>query len=365
MKLLFFIASLQCGGAERVSATLCNRWAETGWDVTIATFDDGSDPPFFPLSPRVRHVTLDLKRRSTGIAYSIANNLRRIPKLRRFVARERPDRIVSFIDGTNVLVLIAAKGTGIPVVVSERIDPSQHPIPAPWRWLRRITYPWARAIVLQTRSAAAHWPASWARRIEVVPNPVPRLAPGPAASTVESSGRPCLIVGMGRLEPQKGFDLLIRAFARIASVRPDWTLRILGDGPERAALKREARESGVAERIHLTGREADAAGVLRRADLFVLSSRYEGFPNALCEAMACGLPVVSFDCPSGPAEIIRDGVDGLLVPREDVPALASAIARLIDDPPLRRALAQRAAEVSDRFSVETIAARWDAILAGA
>ena len=361
MKLLFFISSLECGGAQRVCVTLCNRWAERGWDVTVATFDDGTVPPFFPLVPGVRHVTLGLQRRSTGIVHSVINNLKRLRRLRRFVARERPDRILSFIDATNVLTLLAAKGTGIPVVVSERIDPSRHKIPGPWRILRRLTYPWARAIVLQTQAAAAYFPASWASRIVVVPNPVSAI-PAAAPRAAQRRKDRGLVVGLGRLERQKGFDLLIRAFAAIARERPDWDAVILGDGPERDALAVEIARAGLTGRISLPGRESDAVGALRRADLFVLSSRYEGFPNALCEAMACGLPVVAFDCPSGPAEIVRDGVDGLLVPAEDIGALSEAMARLIADPEGRRRMGARAAEVSDRFSLERIASLWERIL---
>jgi GalNAc-alpha-(1->4)-GalNAc-alpha-(1->3)-diNAcBac-PP-undecaprenol alpha-1,4-N-acetyl-D-galactosaminyltransferase len=358
VKVLFFISSLQCGGAERVSVMLCNGFAQRGWDVTLATFDDGSVPPFFPVAPGVRHVTLGLHRRSTGVVHSVVNNVRRVPRLSRFVADERPDRIVSFIDGTNVLALLASRGTGIPVIVSERIDPAQHRIPVPWRILRRLTYRWASAIVVQTRAAAAYFPKSWQSRIAVVPNPV-----GKASSRADMDAAvPQRIVAMGRLERQKGFDLLVRAFARIAREHPGWTLTILGEGSERASLEREIAASGVADRIALPGREADVAGVLRRSGLFVLSSRYEGFPNALCEAMALGLPVVSFDCPSGPAEIIRDGVDGLLVPAEDVDALASTISRLIADPGRMRELSRRAVEISDRFSEERIDALWRSIL---
>jgi glycosyltransferase involved in cell wall biosynthesis len=252
-------------------------------------------------------------------------------------------------------------GTGIPVVVSERIDPSQHPIPWPWRLLRRLTYPRARAIVLQTRAAASYFPASWAGRIVVVPNPVPATsAPGPGGVRPRDGRR--LIVGMGRLERQKGFDLMIRAFAAIAGERPDWDATILGDGPERGALAAAIAGAGMTERIALPGRESDAMGVLRRADLFVLSSRYEGFPNALCEAMACGLPVVAFDCRSGPAEIVRDGVDGLLVPAGDVGALASAMSKLTGDPERRRAMGARATEVSERFSIDGVAALWESVL---
>jgi len=358
VKILFFISSLQCGGAERVSVTLCHRFAERGWDVTLATFDDGSVPPFFPLSPGVRHVPLGLQRRSTGLAHSVMNNVRRVRRLARFIAAERPDRIVSFIDGTNVLALLASRGTGIPVVVSERIDPARHRIPMPWRVLRRLTYKWASAIVVQTQAAAGYFPASWQSRIAIVPNPVAKAPPSDEAD----AQAPPRIVAMGRLDPQKGFDLLIRAFARVAASHPGWTLTILGEGPERADLERRIAASGVSERISLPGREANVAGVLRRSGLFVLSSRYEGFPNALCEAMACGLPVISFDCPSGPAEIIRDGVDGVLVPPEDVEALASTISRLIADPALRRELSRRAIEISDRFSDARIEAMWGTIL---
>jgi glycosyltransferase involved in cell wall biosynthesis len=361
VKLLVFIASLECGGAERVSVTLCNHWAERGWDVTLATFDDGTVPPFFPPARGVRHVRLGLQRRSTGAVHSVINNLRRVPRLRRFVALERPDCILSFIDGTNVLALIAARGTGIPVVVSERVDPSRHPIPWPWRVLRRVTYLWARAIAVQTRSIAAYFPASWRGRIAVIPNPVPKLAVK-TADAPRAAGARRSIVGMGRLERQKGFDLLIRAFASIATMRPEWDLTILGEGSERGALAAEIARSGLSGRITLQGLEPDAVRALSRADLFVLSSRYEGFPNALCEAMACGLPVIAFDCPSGPAEIVRHGVDGLLVPAENVEALAAAMAELMADPERRRALGVNAPDVATRFSVERIAARWERVL---
>lgn len=353
MKLLFFIASLQCGGAERVSVTLCNHWAARGWDVTIATLDDGSVPPFFPLAAKVRHVALGIVKPRSFVS--------RVLGLRRFVARERPDRIVSFIDETNVLVLLAARGTGIPVVVSVRTDPARHAIPRAWRILRRLTYPSARSIVVQTDTAATFFPASWASRVAVIPNPVPKMeasTPSPGSSDDATHQ----IVAMGRLGKEKGFDLLIRAFAGIARAYPAWELTIFGEGEERAALAGEIERSGVAGRVHLPGRTTDAAGVLRRSELFVLPSRYEGFPNALCEAMASGLPVIAFDCRSGPRTIVRDGVDGVLVPAEDVGLLSAAMARLVADPEGRRRMGARAVEVTDRFSVQRVASLWEQLL---
>jgi len=361
VKLLFFISHLQCGGAERVCVTLCNHWADRGWDITLATFDDGSQPPFFPLSPRVRHVPLGLHRRSTRLVHSVLNNARRVARLRKFVREQQPERILSFIDATNVLALIAAAGTGIPVVVGERVDPAQHPIPVAWRILRRLAYRRAFATAVQTRSSAAFFPASWQGRIVVIPNPIPEIAPK-SEEAPERAGARRSILAMGRLERQKGFDLLIRAFASIAPTRPEWDLTILGEGSERNALAEEISRLGLSGRIALPGREPDALGALRRADLFVLSSRYEGFPNALCEAMACGLPVISFDCPSGPADIVSDGVDGRLVPAEDVNALAAAMTELTGDAALRGAFGARATAVAARFSVERIAAIWERVL---
>jgi glycosyltransferase involved in cell wall biosynthesis len=330
---------------------LCNHWAERGWDVTIATLDDGSEPPFFPLAPKVRHVALGIAKRRI---------VPRVLGLRSFLARERPDRVVSFIDETNVLILLAARGMGIPVVVSVRTDPARHAIPRGWHILRRLTYPWARAIVVQTDTAATFFPASWASRVAVIPNPVPKVEALTPPRTPD--GATHRIVAIGRLGKEKGFDLLIRAFAGIARTHPGWELTILGEGEEREALNQEIERSGVAGRVRLSGRTTDTAGVLRRSELFVLPSRYEGFPNALCEAMACGLPVIAFDCRSGPRSIIRDDVDGLLVPAEDVGALSAAMARLIADPERRRQLGARAVEVSDRFSVQRIASQWEQVL---
>lgn len=170
---------------------------------------------------------------------------------------------------------------------------------------------------------------------------------------------------MGRLDRQKGFDLLIEAFSRIAAKHPDWSVHILGDGSERAALEALIESKHLAGRVVLRGWVDDPVAELRAAELFVLSSRFEGFPNALLEAMACGLPAVACDCPGGPAEIIRAGTDGLLVPPEDTAALAAALEQLMSDDELRARLAGRASEVKRRFSVERFFEQWEAVLRGA
>ena len=167
---------------------------------------------------------------------------------------------------------------------------------------------------------------------------------------------------MGRLTYQKGFDVLLRAFATIAKKHPGWQLLILGEGEMRPELERLRDDLELTNRALMPGLYNPPFPLLKQSQLFVLSSRYEGFGNALIEAMGCGVAVISTDCPSGPAEIIRDGENGLLVPTEDVEALATAMDRLMTDEAERNRLAARAIEVKERFSLERTLDSWESLL---
>lgn len=354
------IGALGSGGAERNLLRLSDALAQRGYSVTLLTTDPATED-FYEVPASVTRVRAHADAHLSCRWYDLPSQRRRLMALRNSVLATRPDVVVSFLDTVNISVLLALCHDSVPVIVSERIDPRFHSIGVRWEVLRRLTYPWAgRVVLLAAESmpwARTHWPR-W--KIEAIPNPVmPRHcgASASAATPVSNS-----VIGLGRLQPQKGFDLLIRAFASIADGFRDWTLVIIGEGPERHGLLQLAETLHIADRVRLPGAQKDPFATLASGALFVLSSRYEGFGMALAEAMSIGLPVISFDCPSGPREIIRHDIDGLLVPPEDVAALAAAMRRLMQSPTERARLAARAPEVAERFSAQAIFDRWERVI---
>jgi len=360
MKLVLVISSLGGGGAERVMTLLANAWVERGNEVTLITLaSDRMDR--YPLDPAVRRIALDVAGNSAHVLAAIGHNIVRIRALRRAIAESRPDAVISFIAESNVRVLIAAAGLRVPVIISERTALNGHHMRGVWRTLRRWSYPRATAIVAQTRRCAAELEALARRQVDVIANPVSVESRPDDAAACERAGGPTLLA-VGRLSPEKGFDLLIEAFAQTAPRHPDWNLVILGEGPLRAELERKIAEHDPGSRISMPGFDARVRSAMRRADLFVLSSRYEGFPNALLEAMTEGLACVSFDCDAGPRELIDHRRNGWLVPAGDVHALADALDTLMGDADLRAQLGRRARDVGSTYSLATILDQWNGLV---
>ncbi len=359
-RLTLVIPSLGCGGAERVMTVMANYWAARGWPVTLFTFDNASAAPFYELDTRVRHFPLGLASNSRSALSGLRNNLERVLFLRQAIKSSRPDAVISFLDTTNVVTLLATRGLNIPVIVSERIDPARHRLGRAWDRLRNWTYPMADLVVAQSNAALNYFSPKIQVRASIIPNPVSPQSEERFA-TKKKMANPSLIA-VGRLDRQKGFDLLIEAFAQIKDRHNEWTLTIFGEGPERPELESLRGRLALEGRVFLPGSVKNLHDILVRANLFVMSSRYEGFPNALCEAMAHGLAVISTNCPSGPREIIRDGVDGLLVASDNAVALASAMDRLMSSEVERARLALRAPDVTKRFGVERVMELWNAAL---
>lgn len=341
-------------------AHLSRAWAEMGRRVTILTMDDGKRPAIYALHPDVAHIPLDLQQASGNPLAAVLHNLRRLVRLRQAIRATRADLLVSFLDSQNIKCLLATRALPrLPIIISERTDPHGRSIGMVWEGLRRLTYPWADCLVTQTRHAMDFFPARVRARGRVIPNPVVRPSVLDPAPQPRDRRR---ILSLGRLQKVKGHDQLIDAFALVAARFPDWDLHIHGDGPERQGLEARVRDRGLAGRVFIGRTRPDVGNLFGETDLFVLPSRVEGFPNALAEAMAFGLAVISFDCASGPAELIRQDLDGLLVPPGDVPALAKAMARLMSDPEDRARLAARAPEVLIRFSQAEVLERWESAI---
>ena len=364
-KLTLVIHALHTGGAERVLARMANHWAAAGDEVTVITLD-AVESDTLELHPQVGRIGLDAMRPATSRWQGVLNNLGRLWRLRRAIRQAGARPVISFTDKMNVLTLLACRGLSVDVVIAERSHPAHQALSPGWERLRRLTYPRCRALVVQTEAVAAACRALvGARPIYVIPNAAVPPAPPTSGIPAPRATGARRVLGLGRLSREKGFDLLIRAFARVSVQHGDWTLYIAGDGEQRSTLEDLIGELGLRERVQLPGWSEQPGVLLQQADLFVLPSRYEGFPNALLEAMANGLPVISFACDSGPSEILRDGLDGLLVPPENIEALAAALNRLMSDATERERLGRCAVEVVTRFAETAFYERWEQVLAGA
>lgn len=359
MNITLVIFSLSSGGAERVMSIVANYLVKHGHTVTLITID-ALDRDFYPLDSRIKRVALDLKRDSRSLWASIKNNGIRVVKLRKAIRASNPNVVISFIDRMNVLTLIATKGLGLPVIVSEHIDPRQLPPGGIWNPLRRWTYSWSSAVIVLTselREVVSEFVSQ--NKLHVIPNPALVTSDDNEAVTEPDFPKP-YAVAMGRLVCQKGFDLLLNAFSQCKN--KSWHLVILGEGPEREPLTSMAESLSLSDRVHFPGNFKNPNRVLKNAELFVLSSRFEGFPMALVEAMSCGLPVVSFDCPTGPSDIITNRHDGILVPAGDVLALVEAMDSMMEDDKKRLTLGQNAMRVTQTFSLEKVMEQWNDVI---
>jgi glycosyltransferase involved in cell wall biosynthesis len=360
------------GGTIRTTLDLAGELAERREVEVIALKRRAKRQPFFAFPSGVAVTTLDDRGRQRrgraervlaalpsllthpeDYAYGSASLWTDLQLLRRL--RATGGEVVLATRPAWALLAAAAAPPDATVVAQEHLHFHAHR-PALAADVRR-RYRELDALVVLTEGDRADY-AAVARRVERIRNPTPSSPGGRSALDAP------VVAAAGRLGTQKGFDLLIRAFAPIARRHPEWTLRIHGGGPKRAALEAQIAAEGLQERIVLTGPVRELGEALAQASVFALSSRWEGFGLVILEAMSHGLPVVSFDCPRGPGEIISSGRDGTLVPPEDVPALTAALEELIEDPARRRAYGAAALETARAYDRDAIGARWEALLSG-
>jgi glycosyltransferase involved in cell wall biosynthesis len=359
---MIVLSSLATGGAERATVTLASYWAGLGWKVTLVTFAT-KKMDFYYCPESVRRVDLGLYSPSGSLLAGAFSNVRRIVALRRLIQSVEPDVVVSMMDQTNVVLAAASVWLKSGATVGmEHSYPPMSPLSFVWGTLRRVLYLQLDAVVVLTRESAA-WISrnTCARRIEVIPNAVvwPLQDSPPFINPPSADGGGKTLLAVGRLGPEKQHALLIDVFGRFAHAFPDWQLVVLGEGGERATLEQMVRDRGLVGRVMLPGRAGNVGSWYSRADLFVLCSRYEGMPISLIEAMGYGMPVVSFDCLTGPRDVIQDGIDGVLVPPNDAEALKSALEALMRDPERRVAMGARARAVVNRFGIVPVSGRWE------
>jgi glycosyltransferase involved in cell wall biosynthesis len=357
------------GGTIRTTLNLAGELAARH-DVEVVSLLRRRDDPAFDLPTGVRFAVLDDRRAGTrrlldrlpsvlvhpyDYVYprcSLASDLALVRLL-----RASPRSVVVTTRPAFNLIAARLAPAGVTTIGQEHLNFGAHRAPLA-RDLRRHLHRLDALTVLTEDDLRDYGSllAGTPTRVVRIPNALPPLAGGLSEQTAP------VVAAAGRLTPQKGFDLLIRAWAGVVAARPEWRLRIYGGGPERDALERLVDELGVRASVELPGPTRELGEELARASVFALSSRFEGFGMVIVEAMSKGLAVVSFDCPRGPAELIDPGVDGVLVPDGDVEGLAEALVELTGGARLRRRYAAAALEKARRFDVQAVGARWEALL---
>ena len=294
MKILFYINTLRHGGAERVMVNLACYFSDIGYETILVTsFRDTWE---YKVEGNVKRLTLEEKEIKQG---KIKRNWSRIIKLRNILKQERPDVAISFMAEPNFRLILAAIGLNLKTIVSVRNDPNKEYAGKIGRFVGKCILPFADGCVFQTKEAQEWFPKKLQRKSTIIFNAVKE-------EFFHIERKPILgeIITCGRLETQKNHKLLINAFAEVVKEHPYARLKIYGEGSLKQVLQKQIHELGLQEKAFLMGATNDVAKALQTADLFVLSSDYEGMPNALMEAMAAGVPCISTDCPcGGPREL--------------------------------------------------------------
>lgn len=354
MKLLFYIHSLSGGGAERVMATLMNGFVHNGHQVRVV-YTEGNERPVYQLDSHIEQVYMlkECPIVSPSVFGKIYRRVWKYYAIRKQAKKYRPDFVISFIKVNNNDVLAALLGTGIPVIIGDHTNVDR-PYPFLTSFLSDILYPYASAITMLTMQDYNKWKNKY-KHVYYMPNPCD------IELTHRYTCRRKIILGVGRVNQWeiKGFDNLIRAWAMIKDNNPGWICQIAGsyDDTALSTLRQEVGEDAF-KTVEFIGFKSDIYDYMMSCEVFCLSSRTEGLPMVLLEAMNLGCACVAFDCNTGPAEIIEDGKTGLLVKNQDVRELAKKLDYIVSDDALRELFHQKAPLSVQRYSSNNILSMW-------
>ena len=363
MKIMFFTLSLRNGGAERVLSILSNEMSKKHV-VSVVTVHNS--PDHYKLNKNIKRIRIDKKERNDG-AY-IKNkfqkiSVNRIKRLIKVLKLEKPDVVITFLPLPSLYVMLAKRLSKavrkIPIILSERADPSREYHNKIIARLAKNLYRDADGFVFQTEDAKDFFKDSIKCKTTIIENPID----GSFMNRAMPKNRRKTVVSCGRLEKQKNFKLLMSAFSDVANQYPEHELEIYGEGSQRKELLVFAKDLGIEKKVHLMGRVDNLVERILDAGIFVLSSDYEGMPNALMEAMALGIPCISTDCPVGGSRaIIKDRYNGLLVKVNNKEQLTNAILNILSDDKLTFKLSKCGIKESKKYTINNIANKWEAFI---
>ena len=362
MKIAFYISDMDKGGAQRVVLTLMESLLKEGYEILLITTRVGSREYELPEGIQRKLCEIPPERMVKADVISRINNFRlRIRLLRKVLKEERPDSTVAFMGKTNVMLLLASRRIHGRYYVSVRATPSEEYKSPVMRYLARTLFAKADGVILQTKQAADFFPQRIQKKVSILPNPLNTQFLGAPYEGERSAS----IVAVGRIDDNKNHRMIMHAFEEAVGRHPElsnYELVIYGDGELRETLMREAEQMSV--RIRFPGQVPDVQDRIKDASLYVLSSDTEGMPNALLEAMALGLPCISTDCPcGGPATVIQNGVNGILVPVRDEETLSREMSDLLLHPDRAEALGKEALHIRESNAPDRVAEEWRRVIA--
>lgn len=352
MKILFCIGSMEKGGAERVMANLANFFVEENECAIVTTI---KNEPQYELNKDVKFYSLD---EDTIIPKNkIYKNIKRIKNLEKIIKEYNPNLIISFLPEPSYRVLLLKKINKIPVIVSVRNDPKIEYKSLKNKIIMNMLYPLADGFVFQTQEAKEYFKNKIKKKSIIIANPLKEEF---VNREIYLGEKEKVIVTVGRLEKQKNHKLLINAYKNIEKEVAGYKLVIYGEGSLRNELEEQIRTLNLTDKVELPGVIENVPEKIEKASLFVLSSDYEGMPNALMEAMALGLPCIATDCPCGGCRVlIKNDISGELVKINDIDSLGESIKSLINSDSKRINIGQNAIKIREKFSPKKINSEWD------
>lgn len=352
-EIIILTTTLGNDGAERILTELSNEWVRTGNKVIVVQTGIETKSSSYILDERVERINIYVDRKNRVQWY-----IEEVRAVIRLLNEHKDAAVLAFLSRSFYILYIASFFTSNRMIFSERNDPTRWP--AKWfsRKLRDIAFCRADACVFQTREALEHFPKNAKEKGVIIPNPCnPNL---PDRFTGE---RRKVIVSASRLNAQKNLPMLITAFDHIHKEFPEYKLEIYGEGEERHRLETLIGTLGLEEYVALPGFAKNIHDIMVDCSMYVCSSNYEGISNSMLEALGMGVPTISTDCPVGGArEMIKGGVNGLLVPVGNVEALYEAMRLVINDPDLSRKISENSCKIRDEYNIESIASRWIDVL---